>query len=230
VHLVGANLDLWTSETALVQATYAHAFNVTDGFTGLIVMSNNPLTGEPVPAPVIMRYTPSANLGSIDLFGVNVTRRQGPVDFYASGNYSGTRPNTTTTPFGGLMSDPFETPEDHDGYMVLAGVRLSFSNDERTKLGFEYNHGSQYWFNFAHAEDDIFAPKTNTRGNVYEVYLTHRISDRFIFRADYIHYDYNYSGSGWHVGAPKKLDSTPMLGFPAYDSAHKLAFGLTARF
>jgi hypothetical protein len=230
VHLVGANLDLWSSETSLVQATYAHAFNVTDGFNGLIVMPNNPLTGEPVPAPVVMRYTPSANLGSINLFGVNVTHRQGPVDFYVSGNYSGTRPNTTTTPFGGLMSDPFETPVNHDGYMVLAGVRLSFSNDERTKLGFEYNHGSQYWFNFSHAEDDIFAPKTNTRGDVYEAYLTHRINDRFIFRANYIHYAYNYSGSGWHVGAPKPLDSTPMLGFPTYDSAHKLAVGLTARF
>ncbi len=230
VHLIGANLDLWNSETTLVQATYAHAFDVTDGFNGLIVMPNNPLTGEVVPAPVIMRYTPSANLGSINLFGMNVTRKQGPVDLYVSGNYSGTRPNGQTTPFGGLMSDPFETPVNHDGYMVLAGVRLNFPNDERTKLGFEYNHGSRYWFNFAQAEDDIIAPKTNTRGNVYEVYITHRISDRFIVKGDYIQYDYNYSGSGWHVGAPKALNSTPILGFPTYDGAKKLAVTLTARF
>ena len=230
VHLIGANMDLWNSETTLLQATYAHAFNVTDGFTGLIVLPNNPLTGEVVGAPVIMRYAPSANLGSINLFGMNVTRKQGPVDLYVSGNYSGTRPNGQTTPFGGLMSDPFETPVNHDGYMVLAGVRVNFPNDERTKLGFEYNHGSQYWFNFAQAEDDIIAPKSNTRGNVYEVYLTHRISDHFIFKADYMNYDYAYSGSGWHVGAPKALNSTPMLGFPTYDGAHKLAVSLTARF
>jgi hypothetical protein len=230
VHFLGLNLDLFNSEATLIQATYAHAFDVTDGFNGLLVLPKNPLTGDVVPAPVVMRYTPSANLGSINLFGVTITRRQGPIDLYVSGNYSGTRPNGKTTPFGGLMSDPFETPVDRNGYMVLVGGRVNFPNDERTKLGFEYNHGSQYWFNFAQAEDDIIAPKTNTRGNVYEAYLTHRISDRFIFKADYIYYDYNYSGSGWHVGAPKLLSSTPLLGFPTYDSAHKLAVGLTARF
>jgi hypothetical protein len=135
-----------------------------------------------------------------------------------------------TSPFGGLMSDPFETPVDHDGYMFWVGARFNFPNDERTKLGFEFNKGSQYWFNFAQAGDDIIAPKTNTRGNVYEAYLTHRIKDRFIVKADYIRYDYDYSGSGWHVGAPKRLDATPILGFPTYQTAQKLGVSLIARF
>jgi hypothetical protein len=229
-HFLGANLDLWNSESTLLQATYAHAFNVTDGFNGLMVLPANPLTGDPVNAPVVMRYTPSANLGSIDLFGMNVTQRAKSFDFYASGNLSATRPNGTTTPFGGLMSDPFETPVNRKGYMVLAGLRFNFANDERTKLGFEFNHGSQYWFNFAQASDDIIAPKTNTRGNVVETYLTHRISSRFIFKADFIKYLYQYSGSGWHVGAPKLLDSQPTLGFPAYSGATMFSLGLTARF
>jgi hypothetical protein len=230
VHFLGANLDLFNSDTTQIQATYAHAYNVTDGFPGLMVLTTNPLTGDAVGGPVIMRYAPSANLGSINLLGGTVIRRQGPVDVYGTANYSGTRPNTTTTPFGGLMSDPFETPVDHDAYMVLAGIRMNFPNNERTKLGFEFNHGSKYWFNFAQAEDDIIAPKTNTRGNVYEAYLTHRISNNFIFKADYIHYEYEYSGSGWHVGAPKLLSSTPILGFPTYDRAQKLAVSLIARF
>jgi hypothetical protein len=229
-HFLGANLDLWNSETTLVQATYAHAFNVTDGFNGLTVLTVNPLTGDAVNAPVIMRYTPSANLGGIHLFGMNVSHRVNSFDLYASGNLSATRPNGTTTPFGGLMSDPFETPVNRTGYMGLAGIRFNFANDERTKLGFEYNYGSQYWFNFAQASDDIIAPKTNTRGNVVETYLTHRINSRFIFKADFIKYLYNYSGSGWHVGAPKPLDSTPTLGFPTYSGATMFSFGLTARF
>ena len=62
-HFLGANLDLWNTDDTLVQATYAHAFNVADGFDGLIVLPVNPLTGDPVTAPVVMRYTPSANLG-----------------------------------------------------------------------------------------------------------------------------------------------------------------------
>jgi hypothetical protein len=230
VHFLGANLDLWTTEKTLVQATYAHAFNVTDGFNGLLVMPNNPLTGDPITAPVVLRFTPSANLGAINLLGVNLTRKVGPMDLYVSGNYSGTRPNGKTTPFGGLMSDPFEAPVDRNGYMVLVGARYNFWNDERTKIGFEFNRGSKYWFNFAQAEDDIIAPKTNTRGNVFETYLTHRITDHFIFKADYIKYLYTYSGSGWHLGAPKRLDSNPILGFPTYDEAFKVSMGIIARF
>ncbi|MCL5288044.1 MAG: DUF3373 domain-containing protein [Acidobacteria bacterium] len=230
VHFLGANLDFWTSERTLLQATYAHAFNVTDGFNGLVVMPRNPLTGDPITGPAVLRFTPSTNLGEINLFGVNFTRKQGPVDLYVSGNYSGTRPNGKTTPFGGMMSDPFETPVNRNGFMVLAGLRYNFPNDERTKMGFEFNHGSKYWFNFAQAEDDIIAPKTNTRGQVYETYFTHRINERFIFKADFIKYAYTYSGSGWHLGAPKKLDTNPILGFPTYSDAFKLSMGLIARF
>lgn len=229
-HFLGANLDLWNSETTLLQATYAHAFNVTDGFDGLTVLTVNPLTGDQVNAPVVMRYTPSANLGGIHLFGMNVSHRVSYLDLYASGNLSATRPNGTTTPFGGLMSDPFETPVNRTGYMALAGLRFNFANDERTKLGFEYNYGSQYWFNFAQNSDDIVAPKTNTRGNVVEGYLTHRINERFIFKADFIKYLYDYAGSGWHLGAPKLLDSMPTLGFPTYSRATMFSLGLIARF
>ena len=229
-HFLGANLDLWNSDTTLIQATYAHAFNVTDGFNGLMVLPTNPLTGDPVNAPVVMRYTPSANLGGIHLFGMNASQRAKAFDLYASGNLSATRPNGQTTPFGGLLSDPFETPVNRQGYMMLAGLRFNFPNDDRTKIGFEYNYGSKYWFNFAQASDDIIAPKTNTRGNVLEAYLTHRINERFIFKGDFIKYLYDYSGSGWHVGAPKALDSEPILGFPTYSGASMLSVGLIARF
>jgi Protein of unknown function (DUF3373) len=230
VHFLGANIDLWESDKTLVQFTYAHAFNVTDGFNGLMTLPNNPVTGEAIGAPVVMRYTPSANLGGFHLAGFNVTRRASAFDLYGSGNVSAMRPNGSTTPFGGLMSDPFETPQDRSGYMILAGARYNFANDERTKLGFEFNHGSKYWFNMANGADDIIAPKTNTRGNVFETYLTHRINDHFILKADFIKYLYDYSGSGWHVGAPKKLDERPILGFPTYDSASMVSLGLITRF
>src|SRR5438445_12634943 len=109
-HFMRGNQDLWTTEKTLFHATDANAFNVTDGFNGLLVLSRNPLTGDVINAPVIMRYTPSANLGGINLFGVNMTRSLRSFDLYGSANYSGTRPNGETTPFGGLRSDPFELP------------------------------------------------------------------------------------------------------------------------
>jgi hypothetical protein len=231
VHLFGANADLYTTDKSLVQLTVARAWNVTDGFNGEVVLPVNPITGDAVGAPVIMRYTPSVNLGAINLYGLNLTHRLGPMDFYGSMNLSATRPNGESSPFGGLMSDPFDTPVNHSGHMVLVGARFNLpKNDGRTKIGFEFNQGSKYWFNFAQAADDIIAPKTATRGEVYETYITHRISDRFILRGGYQRYGYTYSGSGWHVGAPKKLSETPVLGFPTYEDANVFQMALIARF
>jgi hypothetical protein len=230
VHFLGGNVDVWSSENWLIQATAARAFNVTDGFNGLVVMPNDPLTGAQVGAPVIMRFTPSQNLGSINLAGITVTRKAGPVDIFGSLNYSGLRPNGLTTPFGGMVSDPFENPVNRDGMMIYAGLRYRFGEDEKTKLGFEFNHGTKYWFNFAQAEDDIISPKTNTRGEVFEVYLTHRLNNGFIIKGNYINYNYRYSGSGWHIGAPKRLSETPILGFPTYKDAQVLTVSTIVRF
>ena len=231
VHLAGGVLDLYETDHTFVQALFARAWNVTDGFNGLVVMPSNPLTGDPVAAPVVMRYTPSANLGAINLYGVVLEKKLTQFDLYASANWDSLRPNGTSTPFGGLGSDPFSSPVNHDGQMYYLGVRYSIPKDDgRTKIGFEFNHGTRYWFNFSHAEDDIIAPKTNTRGEVYESYLTHRISDHFLFKADYIRYNYTWSGSGWHIGEPKRLDSNPILGFPGYDKASMFTLGLTAEF
>jgi hypothetical protein len=229
VHFLGGNVDLWNSEKMLVQTTVARAYRVTDGFNGLAVMPNNPLTGEVLP-PVLMRYTPSTNLGDINLGGLLLQRRDGPVDWFVTGNFVTFSPFAVTTPFGGLMSDPFENPESHKGGMFYAGIRYNFPNGDKTKLGFEFNHGSKYWFNFAMAADDIIAPKTNTRGNVAEAYLTHRLNKHFIFKVDVKKYAYAYSGSGWHLGAPKDLNSTPILGFPSYKNAFEFSTGLTTRF
>ncbi len=231
VHFFGGNFDLYSTDKTFAQLTIARAWNVTDGFNGLVVLPVNPVTGDQVTAPVMMRFTPSANLGGINLYGINLQRKLSYFDFYVSGNWSSLRPNGQTTPFGGLMSDPFEAPVNHEGQMVLAGIRFNVpKNDGRTKLGFEMNHGTKYWFNFAQAEDDIVGPKTSTRGEVYETYLTHRITDHFMFKADFIRYNYTWSGSGWHLGAPKRLNQAQVLGFPTYDYANMVTVGLTAEF
>lgn len=226
---VGINWDIYDGENMFLQTTIARAIDVTDGFNGLVVLPNNPVTGQPVGAPVIMRFTPSANLGNIDLASVVLSRRDGPLDWFVTGNYMHSDPTNITTPFGGLFCDPFEIPESQSGSMIYAGLRYNL-NEDRTKIGFELNRGSKYWFNFVAAEDDIVAPKLHTRGTVIETYVTHRIAKKLIVKADLMHYDYEYSGSGWHLGAPKKLDSNPILGFPTYDKVTKFSLSLMARF
>lgn len=227
----GINWDVWEDDTMLAQLTVARAFNLTDGFNGLIVLPNNPVTGEAVGAPVVMRFTPSANLGDMDIAGAVLLRRDGPVDWFASFGYIKSHPDPVTTPFGGLFADPFTVPESHSGTMYYLGARYTLPNGA-TMVGAEFNHGSEYWFNFTPAQDDIIAPKTNTRGDVWEVYLLHQIRKNFLVRLGYIDYTYDYSGSGWHLGAPKKLKGgqPQVLGFPTYDSASMLSLSFTARF
>jgi hypothetical protein len=226
---LGLNWDIWDTEKMFVQTTVARAFDVTDGFNGLVVLPTDPLTGQDISAPVVLRYTPSANLGDIDIASLVLVRHDGPFDYFASLNYMESDPENVTTPFGGLFSDPFTTPESQDASMYYLGVRYNFPNG-KTKLGLEFNHGSEYWFNFAAAEDDVIAPKTSARGDVWELYLTHRIAKAFIVKLDVIDYAYDYSGSGWHMGAPKPLDQTSIIGFPTYDSVTKYMLSMTARF
>ncbi len=227
---LGLNWDIWNTEDLFIQTTIAGAFDVTDGFNGLVVMPVDPVSGQDAP-PAVIRYTPSANLGDIYWASVVGIVHPGAFDIFGTISYMETSPTDVTTPFGGLMSDPFETPEEQDAYMYYIGARYNFSND-KTKLGLEYNKGSQYWFNMAVAEDDLIAPKTSVRGDVWELYLTHRITKNFVFKAAYMHYNFDYSQSGWHLGAAKPLDSTPppILGFPSPESMDKFLLGLTARF
>lgn len=226
----GFNIDAWNAEDMQVQATVARAFNITDGFAGYVIMPNNPVSGAPMPGPIVTRFNPSVNLGDFDLASLLLARKDGNLDWFVTGSWSKSKPiDGVTTPFGGMFADPFAPVEEQTGSMYYLGARYSF-NEDKTKVGLEYNHGSQYWFNFAPSQDDIIAPKTSTRGTVWEGYVTHRVNRKFVVKLAYINYDYDYSGSGWHLGEPKDLDTNPVLGFPTYKKAGKLSLGFSARF
>ncbi|MGE3276843.1 MAG: DUF3373 family protein [Vicinamibacterales bacterium] len=228
-HFGGFNLDLYSTDRMFVQGTVLRAMDVTDGFNALVVMPIDPLTGNPAPGPAVMRFTPSANLGDIDLAGLLVERHDGPLSYFASMAGMWTHPDDVTTVFGGLLSDPFESPVDRSAWSVYAGARYDFPNGA-TQIGAEFNHGSQYWFNFTANADEILLSKLSTRGNVYEVYLNHDFATAATLRISGLTYDYEYSGSGWHMGAPKPIDQTPMLGFPTYRDMFNLRVAMSVRF
>jgi DNA-binding protein YbaB len=227
-YFYGLVWDIWDTPSMYIHAIVARAEDITDGFPATTIMPFDPITGEPLP-PVPMRFTPSGTIGNMDLAGFVFTRRDGPLDYFVSYGYMESDPTDFYSPFGGMFSDPFTEPQSEDGDMIYVGARWNF-NQDRTKLGLEFNHGSKYWYNFALGEDDFLAPKTSARGDVWEAYLTHRIRDRFIFKLAYIDYQYDYSGSGWLLGAPKDLDKTPVLGYPTYDDASMWTLGMEARF
>ena len=165
---------------------------------------------------------PKANLGDIDWWGagyMSTLKKVGPGDlnFFTDAALSVTHPNGNVSAqfgFQGLMTGAFfnpEAPTSKTGWAVSAGVRYDLPS--RTKLGFEYNHGSKDWITFAPAADDMWTSKVGTRGNVYEGYIIQELNlkpissyfSKTFFRVGYQYYDFEYTGSNNWVGAPVKI-------------------------
>jgi hypothetical protein len=105
--------------------------------------------------------------------------------------------------------------------------------DWGTKLGLEYNYGSKYWFNVTGAEDNLVGSKLSTRGHVLEPYVIQQvIGDNFFFRVGAQLYWFNYSGSGFPLGAPVDVDEVTGLDtiFPVIDTMQQYYLSVVARF
>lgn len=229
VHFGGFNLDLYSSERLFVQGTLLRAWDVTDGFNSLVVLPVDPVSGNATPGPAVLHFTPSANLGDVDLAALLVEHHAGPVHAFVSGAAMKTHPDPVTTPFGGLLSDPFSAPVSHSAWSFYGGLRYDLPNG-KTQIGSEYNHGTRYWFNFTHAADDAVLSKLATRGDVWEGYLNHQIAKPAQIRLAVLRYQYDWSGSGWHMGEPKALDQPQVLGFPTYKDVWDARLALTVKF
>ncbi|GAB4362230.1 MAG: DUF3373 domain-containing protein [Deltaproteobacteria bacterium] len=162
---------------------------------------------------------PSTDLGDIDWFGLTLLSNlknigPGRLHLFGSGGLSITHPNDNlSNGMAGLLYSPsLEQKDDKTGWAAYVGARYDV-NKERTKIGVEYNHGSEDWITFAPAADDIWTSKLGTRGNVYEVYLIQEFSlepissytSKTFFRIGYQYYDFDYTGSNNWVGSPVKI-------------------------
>ncbi len=164
------------------------------------------------------------NLGDIDWFGLGAMgtlKKVGPGDLTVFGDVamSRTHPNNNVSAqfgFQGLMTGSFfnpEAPSSKTGTAVYLGMRYDLPS--KTKLGFEYNHGSKDWITFAPASDDMWTSKVGTRGDVVEAYLIQELDkapissffSRTYFRLGVQRYHFNYTGSNNWVGAPVEMSS-----------------------
>jgi len=90
-----------------------------------------------------------------------------------------------------------------NGYAIQVGGRYDFNNG--LKLGYEYNYGSKYWYSFTNGSSDLLN-KLATRGSVNDIYAIYQLDLNQFLRAGYTMIDYDYTGSGWHIGEPVKTD------------------------
>ena len=162
------------------------------------------------------------NLGDIDWFGagfMSTFKKVGPGELQLFGDVglSKTHPNGNVSAqfgFQGLMTGGFfapEAPTSKTGTAVALGVRYDLPS--KTKLGFEYNHGSKDWITFAPAADDMWTAKVGTRGEVYEFYAIQELDrqpissyfSRAFFKLGVQRYNFKYTGSNNWVGAPVRI-------------------------
>lgn len=95
---------------------------------------------------------------------------------------------------------------DKNGWATHVGGLYDFSSI-KTKFGFEYNHGSQYWYSGTQGAEDPFN-KLAVRGDAYEVYAIHNITKNLFLKAGYLRLAEKYTGSGWHFGTAYEKDAT----------------------
>lgn len=155
------------------------------------------------------------NIGDLAVYGVSVQATniaQSGVDLFAHYGMSTLSPNGRTIDMGygpmGLLTSTAGDTEDKDGHAYWAGVRYNPEFLKQLKVGYEYNKGSKNWFSFLFGSNDI-VNKLATRGDVHEIYAIYDINRYAYLQAGAMMLDYEYTGSGVHLGAPVAIDDLP---------------------
>lgn len=174
------------------------------------------------------------NVGDIDLYGIHVQAdkvMQSNFDVFLSLGVNKTHPNGNSVfldinpsgtqgtqdpgePSMGLLNNNGTTS--HSGWAVYAGLAYTvpYAPMNNPKIGFEYNHGSDYWFSFTSGSTELFN-KLATRGDVYDLYYIQPFNDYLFARIGYTLADYDYGLSGFHIGdmgeSTEKLRNAYML-------------------
>jgi hypothetical protein len=112
--------------------------------------------------------------------------------------------------------------EKEEGYSYWLGVVIPDMITDDGKLGFEFNHGSQYWTPMTWAEDTAIGSKIATRGDAYEAYWnfnlfgTKHLSSQL--RYTHIQHDYtpNIRCSGWVPPKPVDIEADDIRFFINY--------------
>jgi hypothetical protein len=163
----------------------------------------------------------SVNLGDIDQYGVAVMstlKNVGPgtLNMFGSAAMDRSKPNGNTY----VLPGGFDTraglmftgvAESKTGNAIYVGARYDLPS--KTKIGFEFNHGSKDWIAFVPAGDDMWTSKLGTRGNVYEGYLIQELAyapiasekAKTFLRIGYQYYKFDYTGSNNWVGGSEKI-------------------------
>ncbi|MBI5556054.1 MAG: DUF3373 family protein [Deltaproteobacteria bacterium] len=160
-------------------------------------------------------------LGDMDLYGVHLQASNlmnSGFDLFASWAMNKTDGNGNSVDYSSLFGYPAgsvtmgllsaDGSDDRTGSSIFAGLRytIPFAPLNDPKIGFEYNHGSKYWMSMTLASTEMFN-KLATRGDAYDFYFIQPVDENLFFRVGYTLIEYDYTGSGSHLGQPMETDA-----------------------
>ncbi len=157
------------------------------------------------------------NLGDMDLAGIyfeNTRAFNTGLNYFASVGFDMPKDNGKTVNFGLLTGNQNVTLLKDNGYAFHVGARYDIGSS--VKVGYEFNHGSKYWYSFTSGSNDLLN-KLATRGDVHDVYAIYQIDMNQFLRLGYTDIKYDYTGSGWHIGEPQKTDDYIKRGYLVYN-------------
>jgi len=161
----------------------------------------------------------TTNIGDITWWGGVVKGKVGDLNLFASAAQSKTSPNDHQFGGYGLLWDTNHPNNQKSliGTAFYIGGRYDIKSTG-TKIGAEYNQGSQNWVAMVPAGDDIWTSKLGTRGKVYEVYIIQELNKKPIMkrgmafcRIGYQYYSFDYTGSNNWMGAPVKISDLDLV-------------------
>ena len=226
VTMFGSILTLFENKIVNASLTYIQVPDVTDGFTGLTVMpfftqKNNDGTYifHPNYNGFILESAPKTKIGEWKALSLSIDSSYKKINFFASFSMNFVDPKEISKkPFYEIFEKSLLSSNNNldaeSGNSIYLGINFPIQSGQ---FGLEYNHGSEYWYNFTAIEDSIVSnDKLSTRGDVIEMYytLTDVIPDlqqRHVLKLGGHYFKYNYSGSGNPLGKPIEISQATIF-------------------
>lgn len=156
------------------------------------------------------------NLGDMALAGIYFENNKAfgtNLSYFISAGFNMPDANKNTVNFGAMTGGENVTLIKENGHALHVGARYDLDS---IKLGYEFNQGSKYWYSFTNGSSDLLN-KLATRGSVHDVYAIYQIDMNQFIRFGYTKIDYDFTGSGWHIGKPMKTNDFVNRAYTTYN-------------
>lgn len=214
-NVLGGFLDFGLGiDGSLVQLSVVSATDVVSNTTDTTGQSTNTNIGDVLLYTAMVEFTDigETNLDLFAHYAMSVASPNGEIGNMAmpmpDGSFADMPMGLLTTQ--GLTQD---MKEDKTGNAFWVGARYTMTYLEalnKPRIGLEYNQGSENWFSFTQGSNDL-TNKLATRGSAVEAYYIQPINRYANLRVGAQMIDYEYTGSGFQIGAPMKVEDANAL-------------------